>query len=112
MERDDRFYRVDALDAIRLACEFVHGMDYGTFLADARTQRAVIRQPEVLGEVCGHVSPELRAAHPDVPWAKIVGMRNKLSHAYFGVDLRLTWTTVHGDLVELAEKLCLIQEAW
>ena len=68
----------DALNAIRLACEFVQGMDYTTFLMDVKTQSAVIRQPEVLGEACGHVSAVLRAAHADVPWAKAVGMRNNL----------------------------------
>lgn len=55
----------------------------------------------MIGEAAAHVTDELRSRYPDVPWKDIVGMRNRLIHNYFEVDLSLLWTTVTDDLPEL-----------
>ena len=71
------------------------------FLGDPKTQDAVVRNLEVIGEAAKNVSEGLKATHPDIPWKRIAGMRDKMIHAYFGVDLRLVWEVVERDLPEL-----------
>jgi uncharacterized protein with HEPN domain len=59
---------------------------------------AVVKDIEIIGEAASRTSAATRAAHPDVPWAQIIVMRNRLIHAYFDVDLQVVWDTVTGDL--------------
>ena len=56
---------------------------------------------EIVGEAADNVSEDTRRAHPDIPWAQIVGMRNRLVHVYFDIDLQVLWATVHHDLPAL-----------
>jgi uncharacterized protein with HEPN domain len=65
-------------------------------------QDAVIRELEVLGEAAGHVSPQFVAAHPEIPWREITGIRHKLIHDYFGVDLGIVWRTATVNIPEVA----------
>lgn len=100
-ERDDRVHIADMLDAVRRAQRFMGGMDLGSFLADEKTQSAIIRQLEVIGEAARRVSRAFREAHGDVPWQPSAAMRNVLIHEYFGVDLEEVWKTVMEDLPRL-----------
>jgi len=68
---------------------------------DEILQDAVIRQLSVIGEAVGQLSDEVREESPSVPWTDIYGMRNKLVHDYFGVDLEAVWDTVQQDLPSL-----------
>ncbi|MGE0813859.1 MAG: DUF86 domain-containing protein [Vicinamibacterales bacterium] len=61
-------------------------------------QDAIIRKLEVIGEAVKHLSDETRGRHPDIPWKQIAGMRDHLTHAYFGVDLALVWRVTERDL--------------
>jgi uncharacterized protein with HEPN domain len=83
----DEAHRLDTLKAARLAVEFKGTADKDAFLADAKTQSAVLHQLLVIGEAVKRLSPEFRAAHPEVPWKLIAGTRDKLIHFYEGVDL-------------------------
>lgn len=56
---------------------------------------------EIVGEAAARVSEDTKRAHPDIPWAEIVGMRNRLVHVYFDIDLQLVWATVRDDLPTL-----------
>lgn len=103
--RDDAVYLAEVLDAISLACSFVAGMTEDDFLDDLKTQSAVIRQLEIIGEVCAHVSQRTRDAHPDVPRGDAVATRNLLIHECFGLDPETVWMTVRDDLPVLAERL-------
>ena len=66
---------------------------------------AIVRLVEIIGEAAGNVSKEFQAAHSEIPWAVIVGMRNRLAHAYFDVDLDQVWDTVKDDLPLLIVRL-------
>ncbi len=68
------------------------------FWADRMRQDAIIRKLEVIGEAVKHLSDDTRGRQPDIPWKQIAGMRDHLTHAYFGVDLALVWRVTERDL--------------
>ena len=108
MRRDDAAYLLDMLVATRDAVNLADGLAYDSYLGDRRHQLAILKAVEIVGEAASRVSAETRELHPEIPWREIVGMRNRLVHAYFDVDLRLVWDTVHGDLPSLIAQLELL----
>jgi uncharacterized protein with HEPN domain len=100
MSRDDATL-VDLARAARLARAFVERMDQTAFLADLKTQSAVLHQLLILGEAAKRLSQEFRDAHAQVPWPLITGMRDMLIHHYDAVDLNVVWDTIHKDLPNL-----------
>ncbi len=77
----------------------------GEFLKNREKQSAVIREIEIIGEAVKNLPLAVRKAHPDVPWIDIAGMRDKLMHHYFGVNLDTIWETVKSDLPGLKTKI-------
>lgn len=109
--RGDQDYLRDILEMVALAQEFVQDIDFATFERDRKTQMAVLRSLEVMGEAVKQLSTELRTRHPDVPWREIAGMRDKLIHDYIGVNLSRVWRTVKEDLPRLSEEVREMLEA-
>ena len=105
MLRDDSAFLLDMLLAARDALSFTEGMSYDEFARDRRTQLSVLKSVEIVGEAAAHVSEGTRRAYPAIPWREIVGMRNRLVHAYFDIDLPLVWDTVRHDLPALIARL-------
>jgi uncharacterized protein with HEPN domain len=103
---------LDMLLAARDAQSFVDGLDEATFLASRLHQNAVIRSLEVIGEAAGKLSADTHAAHPQIPWRDITGMRHRLIHGYGEVRLDIVWTVVREHLGPLiAELTRLIPES-
>jgi uncharacterized protein with HEPN domain len=90
MWRDDA-YLLDILIAARRAREFSAGLTGEEFEQSALHQDAITRTLEIIGEAASRISRETRAAHPEIPWGDIIGMRNRLIHEYFRVDLAKVW---------------------
>ena len=107
--KDDRIYLRHILEAIHDIQQYASvGRD--RFMADKMRQDASIRKLEVIGEVVKNLSDATKERQPEIPWRRIAGMRDRLTHDYFGVDLALVWISVEKDLprVEAAVARLLI----
>lgn len=103
---------LDYLDHIQQAafdaCSFVEGLNKDDFRADKRTQKAVIMSLVIIGEAATKVMDgyqEFAGRHAEVPWRSMRGMRNRIAHGYFDVNLDMVWDTVQTALPELLKKL-------
>jgi len=101
-------YLQHILEAIDRATGYVKGMEFTGFEGDTRTQDAVIRSIEIIGEAANKTrvaDPHFAARHTHVPWDLMCGMRNRIVHDYFEVDLQVVWQTVHRDLPVLRHQV-------
>jgi uncharacterized protein with HEPN domain len=97
----DEAILLDIARSARLVLDFKAGLDKHAFLADAKTQSAVLHQLLVMGEAVKRLSSDYRNRHPEIPWALIAGMRDKLIHGYDIVDLDEVWKTATHDVPDL-----------
>ncbi len=104
-ERSDVDYLQDIQEAIRRIRAYTAGMSYEEFLADEKTQDAVVRNLEVLGEAAKRLSQALKQQHPTLPWRAIAGARDRLIHDYSAVNLEIVWAIVQQDLPGLATQI-------
>lgn len=102
---DDREYLGHIRKAILEVKAHTTGMSEQAYKADSKTQRAVERNLEIIGEATHNLSAALKGAHPDIEWDRIYGARNRLVHFYFGVDQTLLWTIVQQHLDPLLAKV-------
>jgi uncharacterized protein with HEPN domain len=98
-------YARDILDAAEKADRFIAGVGLDVFQADDEKVFAVTRALEIIGEASKKIPASLRKQYPEIPWAVMAGMRDKLAHDYFGVNLRRLWETVQNDLPPLRAAL-------
>jgi uncharacterized protein with HEPN domain len=113
MLRDD-FIRVrHMLDAAKEAISFTGNKTRDDLGSDRMLALSILKSIEIVGEAASKVTKESREEHPEIPWADIVAMRNRLIHAYFDIDLDRVWDTVTDDLpllVSLLEDIVKFQE--
>lgn len=102
---DDTVYIRHMLDAIERIEAYTSDLTREEFRETPMVQDAVIRQLEIIGEATKRMSDEARSRHDDVPWQDIAGMRDKLIHGYFGVDVDIVWETVVEELPILKRHL-------
>ena len=112
MPRDFRLYLDDILEAIHQIRTYVTDQDEAAFAADRKTQDAVIRNLEIIGEAVGNLPEQIQKTAPEIDWRKIKGLRNILIHEYFGINLPILWDVVQTKL-GLLETVCrkLIEKA-
>ncbi len=101
MKRDVSIYIMDILENMGLAEDFVKGMDYEEFVSDTKTNHAVIRCIEVMGEAAKHVPESVRKKYSEIPWKDIAGMRDNIIHLYFRVSLEKVWLVLKEDIPTL-----------
>ena len=92
-------------DAAIEAISFTANQSRESLDSDRMLTLALVKEIEIIGEAAGRISAEGRARYSQVPWAQIIGMRNRLTHAYFEVDLDIVWEVVTGDLPSLVVEL-------
>lgn len=109
MNGRDRLFLRHVLSAIEEISSFTEE-GQSTFMADRKTQSAVIRQLEIIGEAVKNLSTNLTAGETAVPWRLIAGTRDRLIHAYFSVDLDAVWSMVEQDLPTLRREVSRVLE--
>lgn len=105
MARDEMLYLRHMLDAINIVEEYLQGVNEQNFKDTRLIQDGVIRQIEIIGEAARHISKDIRTAYPEIPWQDVAGMRDKLIHDYFGVDIEKVWDTAKDDLPILRKQV-------
>jgi uncharacterized protein with HEPN domain len=104
-ERADGDLLNDIREAVRRIRVYTDATTYERFLGDIKTQDAVVRNLEIIGEATKNLSAQLRGKYPDVPWKGMAGVRDRLIHHYFGVNLDIVWDIVTGELPVLESRV-------
>jgi uncharacterized protein with HEPN domain len=105
MKQEFLDYVQDMLESAQKAQAFAQGMSETDFQNDEKTQYAIVRALEILGEAAKKVPQDIRRAYPEIPWREISGTRDKLIHDYTGVNLAVIWRTLQTDLPPLIQQL-------
>ena len=103
--REYKDYLQDMIHAAEKAESFIEGMDFDSFQKDEKTAWAVLKALEIVGEAAKNIPQSVRKRYPEIPWREAAGMRDKVSHDYFGVNMLRIYETVKGDLPALRQAL-------
>lgn len=100
----------DMVEAAGRIERYTTGMDKDAFVSDLKTSDAVVRNLEIIGEAANRLPDAFRRAHQEVEWHKIVGLRHRIVHDYFGVDLALVWEIAQRNIPEFMDQVFRIRE--
>ncbi|MBI4685277.1 MAG: DUF86 domain-containing protein [Nitrospirae bacterium] len=103
--RRDKDSLSDIKEAVERIVSYTKGLTYKQFLLDGKTQDAVVRNFEIIGEAAKNISRDLRAKHPEIQWQKISGLRDKFIHFYFGIDYKIVWNIAKKELPKLSKHI-------
>ncbi|HHT9134084.1 MAG TPA: HepT-like ribonuclease domain-containing protein [Candidatus Avalokitesvara rifleensis] len=101
MRRDYRLFIEDILDCIEKIEQFVGDMSFDEFVQDDKTSSAVIRKIEIIGEAAKNVPRDLRKRYKELPWSDMTKMRDKVIHAYFGINHKIVWRVIKERLPQM-----------
>jgi len=92
--------------------QYAYGLTYDGFVNDSKTQDAIIRNLEVIGEATKQISPKLKEKSPTIPWKMIAGTRDRLIHGYFGVNIDIVWEIATIDVPVLEQEIKKIKKEY
>ena len=108
--KDPLIFVQHILESIERIEKFMNGVSKTVFFKNEEKQSAVIRQIEIIGEAAKNMSKSFTKSYSEIPWKDIAGMRDKLLHHYFGVDLETVWKVIQEDLPNLKKNMLKIKE--
>ena len=109
-KRSARLLIDDILEAINKISSYTAGMQHDDFVSSGMAADAVVRNLEIIGEAASRLPDTFTTKHPEIEWRKIIGLRHRIVHDYFGVDLDIIWTIISQDLPNLKARIAVIQE--
>jgi len=104
-KRNDLLLLEDIIDAISKIERYIKNLSYDDFLNDDKTNDAVIRNFEIIGEAANNLSDEICLKYPKINWRQVIGFRNRLVHEYFGIDYQIIWKIINENLASLNEQI-------
>lgn len=104
-KRGDIEFLSDIKEAIKRIEEYTEKIDYDKFSKDKKTQDAVVRNLQIIGEAVKNIASDFKKKHTDIEWKKITGLRDKITHYYFGVNWDIVWDVAKNKLPELLGKV-------
>ena len=96
---------IDIINATDTLDRLLKGFDFDRFKTDERTQLAILKLIENIGEACNHLEIEFKSGYPDIPWRKIKAMRNQLAHQYWDIDFEVVWLVATKQAQQLRDEL-------
>lgn len=112
MSHSEREYLEHMLAEVEFLLADISHHAKGEFLASEIMKRAAVRSLEIIGEAAKKISADFRTTHQDIPWSLMAGMRDRLIHAYFGVDYDIVWDVIQSKLAPLKSQLCELIEIY
>lgn len=110
MKRDVSLYAKDILESMEKAEGFIGSMSYEDFLLDEKTNFAVVRCIEIIGEATKNIPDSIREKYKEIPWRDMAGMRDKMSHFYFGIDFEKVWLVIKEEIPRLKPQIKQVLE--
>lgn len=104
-KRSYKLYVQDILDSMDKIDSYAKDLSFAEFSKNKMVVDAVLRNLEIIGEAVKNISPKIETEHKEIPWKEIIGMRNKITHEYFGVDLDIVWRTIKESLPSLRKSI-------
>ncbi|MFH1149570.1 MAG: DUF86 domain-containing protein [Actinomycetota bacterium] len=98
----------DIIEATEKIERYTAGLDHDAFVSDEKTIDSVARNLEIMGEAANRIPEPFKSVHPEVEWRRIVGLRNRIVHDYFDVDLEIIWEILQQELPALKKTLSSI----
>ena len=110
MNRSLKLFIYDIAESIENIESFIEGISKESFSKDALRQNAIVRKLEIIGEATKNIPIPFRNKHPEVPWKEIAGLRDKIVHSYFDINLDITWDIIKKDLPPLKKQINQIKK--
>ncbi|GAG95003.1 unnamed protein product [marine sediment metagenome] len=110
MKRNMKLYLQDIWESILAIEEYTRKLAESAFYSNRQIQDAVVRRLEIIGEAVKNIDDDLRNKYPQIPWKKIAGMRDIITHEYFGIKIDRIWDVARKDLPNLKDKIKIIIE--
>jgi len=104
-KRQDFELLCDIREAVQRISAYISELSYDEFITDKKTQDAVVRSLEIIGEAAKNLSVELKKKHHDIPWKELAGLRDRLIHQYFGVNFDIVWRIIKQEFPVLARQI-------
>ena len=105
MKRGYKLFIKDTISAMESIEKFVRDTNLDELMHDDKTSSAVVRKFEIIGEATKHIPDWFKEKHPEIVWKRMAGMRDRLIHAYFGIDYKLVWGAIKSEIPDLKSKL-------
>ncbi|MEW6556190.1 MAG: DUF86 domain-containing protein [Elusimicrobiota bacterium] len=104
-KRSEKEFLKDIIEAIEKIKSYTENKEYDEFLRDMKTQDAVVRNIEIIGEATKNISTDFKKKYKNIEWKNMAGMRDKIIHFYFGVKWEIVWSVIKNEIPLLKEKI-------